>query len=266
MKFSNNYFLLVMITVLFAGCEKVIQVDLNKAAPQIVIQGNVTDGTGPYKVTINKSVPFDSENKYPPVTGATVMITDVSLGIPESLSEVSPGVYLTNYLRGFEGNTYELSVQAEGKEYKASSTMPHKVSLDSVSFFTNTFFGTSITNPLPNFQDPAGVNNYYYFRQSINNKPTNSFFVFDDRLSDGRYISRQLFNDSGYIKKLDTIQLEMQCIDKNVYNYFNQIIEAQGNGNSGPVAAPGNPFSNISNGAFGYFSAHTSETKEGVFK
>ena len=265
MKFYTTIFLMAAVTIFLSACEKVVQVDLNKAAPQIVIQGNITNEAGPYSVMINKSVPFDNANVFPPVTGAVVKITDDAAGVTDLLTEVLPGVYTTNITEGKEGRAYHLQVVADGKEYTASSTMPQNVVLDSVSFFTNTFFGTSLTNALPNFQDPTG-SNYYYFLQTINRKRTKTFFVFDDRLSEGRYISRQLFNDSAYIKKLDTVGLEMHCIDKANYNYFYQVTEAQGGGNSGPVAAPGNPVSNISNGAFGYFNAHTVQRKEAVFK
>ncbi len=250
----------------FSGCEKVVQVNLNKATPQIIIQGNVTNEAGPYTVSITRSVPFDNSNVFPPVTGAVVKIKDVTAGITDILTETMPGVYNTATVQGTAGSTYTLEVMTDNKTYTASSTMPGIVVLDSVSFFINTFFGTTLTNPLPNFQDPPDADNYYFFKQLINRKPVKTFFVFDDRLSQGRYISRQLFNDSAYIKNLDTVELEMRCIDKNVYNYFNHIIEAQGGGNSGPVAAPGNPASNISNGAFGYFSAHTVQRKAGVFK
>lgn len=266
MKLYKLLFFIIVNTFIFSACEKVIQLDLNKAAAQIVIQGNITNEAGPYSVVINQSVPFDNANVFPPVTGAVVKITDGFTGITEVLAEVLPGVYKTSNTVGVEGRNYQLQVQSNGKEYTAASSMPQNVLLDSVTFFTNTFLGNTLTNPLPNFQDPAGVNNYYYFRQTINSKPSKTFFVFDDRLSDGRYISRQLFNDSAYIKKSDTVGLEMHCIDKASYNYYYQITEARGAGNSGPVAAPGNPVSNFSNGALGYFNAHTIQRKKAVFK
>jgi hypothetical protein len=257
---------IISAAILLFGCEKVVQVDLNNAAPQIVIQGNITNETGPYTVAITKSVPFDDDNIYPPVTGAIVKIKDNTAGITDLLIETSPGIYSTSSIQGIEGNNYKLEVQVEGKEYTASATMPANVLLDSVSFYTNTFFGMTITNPVPNYRDPSGRENYYLFKQTINSEPLKGLFVFDDRLSDGRYISTQLFNDSNYIRQNDTAEVEMWCIEKNVFTYFNQVIESQGRGNGGPVATPSNPVSNISNGALGYFSAHTVQRRKAVFK
>lgn len=267
-KFIIQHIAIISAAFLLFGCEKVVQVDLNNAAPQIVIQGEINNTAGPYYVAISKSVPFDSSNFNfrPSVTGAVVKITDVTAGVTDVLTEVYVGVYKTNNIIGTEGNTYQLLVQAEGKEYTASSTMPANVQLDSISFYTNTFFGMTITNPVPNYRDPSGRENYYLFSETVNRQPLRGLFVFDDRLSDGRYISTQLFNDSNYIKQNDTVEVEMRCIEKPVFNYFNQVIEAQGRGNSGPVATPSNPVSNISNGALGYFSAHTVQRKKSVFK
>jgi hypothetical protein len=50
----------------------------------------------------------------------------------------------------------------------------------------------------------------------------------------------------------------MNCVDKNVYDYFFTLSGVTGN-NGFQTATPANPVSNISNGALGYFSAHTTQ-------
>jgi len=47
--------LTMMSFIIFPGCQKVINVDLNVAAPKIVIEGLITDRRGPYSVSITKS-------------------------------------------------------------------------------------------------------------------------------------------------------------------------------------------------------------------
>jgi hypothetical protein len=49
------------------------------------------------------------------------------------------------------------------------------------------------------------------------------------------------------------VNIEMQCIDKNVYDYFFAIASVI----QGQSATPANPVNNISGGALGYFSACT---------
>ncbi len=87
----------------------------------------------------------------------------------------------------------------------------------------------------------------------------------DDRLSDGKYIARQLFTDSAYLKAGDVLTLQMNCTDKAVYNYFNTLQQAA-DANGFQSSTPSNPVSNISNNALGYFSANTVNYKTTVVK
>ena len=102
-------------------------------APQLVIQGEVTDAPGPYTISVNRSVGFYADNSFPPVDGATVRISDDS-GVTDSLTETTPGNYSTHLLQGRSGATYTLSVTIHDTIYTAVSTMPAAVPLDSVTF------------------------------------------------------------------------------------------------------------------------------------
>ncbi len=245
------------------ACKKIISVDLNNAAPVLVVQGDVTNEAGPYSVKLTKSISYTSDNLYPSVSGATVKITDDSTGIVDVLTETATGIYSTNATQGKPLHTYHLYIKAEGKEYAAVSTMPQQVTMDSLTFLTTNFFSRKQTNPMPNFQDPVGIYNAYRFVEMVNSRPLKQIYVFNDRLSDGRYISRQLNNDSSYIQPGDTVKLEMRCIDKNVFTYFKEL-SGQDPTNGQPTS-PANPTSNITNGALGYFSAHTVQRTQKVF-
>ncbi|HEV2478051.1 MAG TPA: DUF4249 family protein [Puia sp.] len=249
-----------LLTLIFASaCKKVINVDLKSTSPQIVIEGNVTDAGGPYKVKISKTVDFSADNVYPPVTNATVFITDSTNGITEKLIQADSGVYLTTDFVGVSGHTYGMLVNVDGRQYTAGSTMPKRVSLDSITFAENVNFNNQLEiNAIVNFQDPIGLGNYYMFTEYVNSRQIPNIFVFEDRLSDGRYIQDPLYNDSAYLQKNDTLVLNMDCIDRNTYNYFYTLLNVTGNNNFQSVT-PANPVGNISNGALGYFSAHTTE-------
>lgn len=246
--------------MLLVSCTKVINVNLNSAAPEIVIEGNVNDGPGPYQVKLTQTVNFSDPNFFPPVTGATVQITDVTAGYTDSLTEGVPGTYTTNnLLRGVPGHQYQLYVLSNGQTYTASSTMPLPVTLDSVSFYSSSIFGETRTNAVVNYQDPAGIANYYTYTEYVNDRQIDRTFVFSDRLSDGKYVHVQLFNDST-INPGDKVKVEMHCVDNPVWQYFNTLGQAKGN-NSQSIT-PANPVSNISNNALGYFSAQTIQVKE----
>ncbi|HEX3935332.1 MAG TPA: DUF4249 domain-containing protein [Puia sp.] len=247
--------------VLFCSCQKTVTLPLNTAPPQIVIQGEVTNAAGPYTVTINQSVGFYTSNTFPPISGAIIKISD-NQGVTDSLTETSsPGVYTTHFLQGIPGNTYTLSVFAQDTNYTATSTMPMPVPLDSISFESSGIFNKTRITAVANFQDPAGVKNYYQFIAYINGVQfTKDIFVFDDRLSDGRYINDDLRMDSTYLSPGDRLEVSMYGIDVNVYNYFYQLSQSGGSNAFNTTASPANPASNISNGAYGYFSAHTTQS------
>lgn len=249
---------LLVVSVL-SGCKKVINVTLDNAAIQTVITGGISNREGPYKVTISHSVNYSADNVFPPVSGAFITIS--GNGVIDTLSEATPGSYLTHRLRGQPGKSYTLYVSVEGKEYTATSTMPQPVHLDSVSFISginNNLFAVA------NFQDPPGVANYYQFIEYANGVEFNDgrgISVFDDRLSDGRYINRLLYDDSTDIKSGIKLRVQMNCIDPAVYNYWNELLQISNGGRGFSSPTPANPTSNITGGALGYFSAYTESNR-----
>ena len=251
------------IILVLVSCQKTVTLNLSNTPPQIVIQGNITDGPGPDTVRLIRSVNFYADNSFPAISGAAVTVTD-NLGNKDSLTETLPGNYITHTLHGVPGNTYTLSVKIRDTTYTAVSTMPQPVPLDSVTFITNSTFRKGQITSVVNFQDPPGVTNYYRFEEHINGALfTKDFFVFDDRLSDGRYIQWNLRMDSSYLHTGDLLQVDMYSVDENDYTYFFQLARSSsgGGGAFDTNASPGNPSTNISNGAYGYFSAHTVRSK-----
>ncbi len=259
---SRKKLSIFIILVITCSCKKVVNINLNDASPQIVIEGIITNNAGPYQVQITKTVNFSDANNFPAVTGATVLITDATISKTDTLFEASPGIYKTHAITGIPGHSYNLKINTGGQKYTSSSTMPLPVPIDSLTFIHSNF-GANIINTIPNFQDPKGIPNYYSFTQFVNRKKLKNTFVFDDRLSDGKYIRPQLFTDSTVIKVGDTLTLSMNCIDKNVWSYFNILLQVSTD-NRGASITPSNPTSNISNNALGYFSAQAVQTKTKV--
>src|SRR6478735_4854778 len=253
--------------IVLYSCTKVISVDLNAASPKIVIEGNIYNIPGPYRIELSKTVAFSDANVFPPVRNAVVTIVDQTANLTDLLSETSAGVYTTHTIQGIPGHTYLMTVLAEGQTYTASCTMPQPVTLDSVTFRQQIGRGGDNTIfALSNFQDPAGAENQYVFDMYINGtRYKKGSFIFSDRLSDGRYISNRLVTDSVYIKYADTVRINMFSVDKPVYNYFLTLANVT-NSNGFQSASPADPVSNISKGALGYFSARTVNSKTAVVK
>jgi hypothetical protein len=265
--FMNRICLFFLSLVALTSCEQVIVLDLNTTDTQLVIEANLGADKG--QVNLSKTVNFDQSNVFPTVSGAVVKMTNGE-GQTVQLKETTTGVYETTALTGKVGQTYQLDVQAEGKTYQAESQIPKTVALTSITVKAQSGSGSSIGpgsgtgsgyTVEASFTDPASETNYYRFILIINNKATTDVFVYDDRLSNGETVNRML-RTSQTISKGDLVGVEMQCIDENVYAYFNSFKRLAG----GPTdsSTPANPITNISGAKLGYFSAYVAQRKTAV--
>lgn len=259
---KNKLYLFVMLFltgIALASCEKVIDVDLKDASPIIVIEGIVTNRADSQVVRIHRSVPFGESNVFPEVTGAIVTILDNSSGRLFTLRERRPGYYMARNFTGRSGTTYNLKVEAGGKVFTASSKMPQQVNLDSLGIAVSTFLGEEQRTVQLLYTDPAKEKNYYRFLLSINGKPSKNIFAYEDNFTNGRSVSRELFDLDLNATTGDKAEIEMQCIDAVIFRYWQGLDQNQNRG--GASTTPANPVSNISNGALGYFSAHTRQNE-----
>lgn len=247
--------LIISVSWICTSCRKVIDLDLNSSNPEIVIEGNVSNGPGPYVVQLTKTINFDETNNFPPVNGAVVTIRD-NIGNTDILTEGPTGVYKTTSLTGVPGRNYFLEVNAAGKLYQSSSTMFTPVTIDELTVDSFTFGAVANKYINVKFRDPEGVKNFYRIIEIINGDTLDIINVGSDRFSDGLEIVAAVFSDEDpKLKSGDEVEILLMSIDENVYNYLNELSDVLNGG--GQSAAPANPTSNISNNALGYFSAHS---------
>ncbi len=268
--------LLLMACCVFTACTKVINVDLNSANPDIVVDAEVTDSVTSYTVNLTQTVNFSDNNIFPVVNGATVVIRD-NAGNSETLAETSPGNYITSHLQGVDGRTYYLSITSNGKKYTATSTMPYGVALDSVIADTTSHRGGggfgghgggSTTPAVPNvtvravFTDPKGVANYYRLIEYVNRVPNyNNIAIVSDQGQDGSQITENVVRRDTSIHAGDTVKVVLESIDANVYEYYRTLKQVTKAQNGIQTTVPGNPTTNLSNNALGFFSAYAVRSK-----
>ncbi|MDH7462998.1 DUF4249 domain-containing protein [Chitinophagaceae bacterium 26-R-25] len=269
MKHTQSIISILLVLVVAMGttsCEKVIDVKTNNSAPQLVVEGNISNTPGPYTIKLSTSVDYDQTNSFPAVQNAVVKISD-NKGNSETLKETTPGNYQTATLNGTVGTTYTLYIKTtDNKEYSASSTMPAVVPLDDVKIQRSTFKSSDedTLEAVVYFTDPKGLGNNYRFIQYINSVASKAINITNDKYFDGNSTNFSLFRkDKEYIKKGDSISVEMRSIDKANYDYFNSlatIIDRPDN------PAPANPVSSITGGALGYFCAYSVSQKGLIVK
>jgi hypothetical protein len=250
--------------LVYSGCQKVINVDLNNAAPRIVIEGLISDRRGPYTITITKSGSYFNQPVLTAVSDAKVTITD-NTGTSDTLRESGPGIYVTTKTRGIAGRTYTLKVLSDNIEYQGTSTMLDHVDIDSLTLVRSEFqridFGGNNQNRIHYdihcfFSDPP-QKNYYRFKvfknDSIN---TQSYRLYDDQYTNGEETELRVSSaEAG-----STYRIELQSIDQATYGYYRTLADLIF---SNPLfgSTPANPNTNLSNGSLGYFGAAAVSTK-----
>ena len=259
------YIFVIIISMVFCSCKRIIDLQLGNNSGQLVIEANVTNNLGPQYIKLSQNVSLSNTNTYPPVTGAIVTVTDPN-GNSFTFTEGPSGTYTNQTLAGKPGSTYNMSVITNGKTYTASSTMPDFVSLDSITYKNDNFSNKAGEKLITvHFQDPANTPNQYKFLLFVNKKQVKGIFALDDEFTDGRYVNLDFQQNDIDIFPGDTVNVEMDCIDKNMYTYWFSLEQQQVNGPGGGVT-PSNPPTNITPAVLGYFSAHTTQTRTLIVK
>lgn len=257
-KYITPYLLLIALV----SCTKVIDIDLNSSNPHMIVEANINTNPGPYTVKLSNTVNFDESNVFPPVTGATVIISDDFSNI-DTLQEVTPGLYQTTFIQGLVNRNYYLYINNVGSIYTAQSFINPLVTLDSIIAFQqpNPFSGPPFNLVSPNFNDPAGIENYYKLNETINGEVLTNISISDDKSFDGQTYNRPLFSFGNPLEPGDTVEIELLSIDKAVYTYYFGFSQLSGFGIN-QSASPANPKSNITgNSVLGYFNAYSSDKK-----
>lgn len=246
-----------LFSVLLYSCKKTIDVELNSSTPRYVVTGDITDQPGPYIVRISKSVDYDKSNNFPPVSGAAVYITDATLSLTDTLTELYPGTYQTHFIKGSPGHMYSLKIITGDETFSSTATMPMAITIDSL-YTKDATFGDG-TDIVALYNDPAGIRNFYRLLLTVKDSLSQEIYVHSDDITGGSLVTHTLKNDIEVFAG-DTITVSLQCIDESVYKYFydlRQTVEQ----NSFTLS---NPQTNIQGNALGYFSAHAIRSKSMV--
>lgn len=253
-------FLFISIIVSF-GCQKVLNINIKNPNAKIVIDGVITDGIGPYFVTVSRATDINLAAQYSIKDNAKIYIWD-DFGQRDTLIKIKNGVYQTVALRGIIGRTYHIEVHIDNKIYTASNKIPNKINLDQIELDSLSFNGINIYSIIPKFTDPLSTGNFYRFVQKINDTLDNTIYLLSDNTNNGLVNKTPLIsiNAAIRIKRNDSVRVEMQCINKEEFEYFSTLSQ-QTNFGINANTAPSNPKTNFNGDVLGFFSCHSSEFK-----
>lgn len=146
---KSNFLYILILSCLAVSCIEPIDIETDRKAGQLVVNGYVTDGAGPNFVRLGRTV--EKELITSPETGGIVVLRDEE-GNSETLLEREEGIYvhLGEIIRPKPGNAYHLEIAlSNGLRYATlPDTMPTVVGQDSAWFSKGTRNGLRIVNVL----------------------------------------------------------------------------------------------------------------------
>jgi len=254
--------LLLFISIIVSfGCQKVLNINITNPNAKIVIDGVITDGAGPYFVTVSRATDINLSTPSSIKENIKIYIWD-DFGQRDTLIKIKDGVYHTVGLKGIMGRTYYIEVHIDNKIYNASNKIPNKINFDQIELDSLSFNGINIYSIIPKFTDPPSAGNFYRFVQKINDTLDNTYYLLNDNTNNGLVNKTPLIsiNAAIRIKRNDSVRVEMQCINKEEFEYFSTLSQ-QTNFGINANTAPSNPKSNFNGDVLGFFSCHSSEYK-----
>lgn len=258
MQTRHLFIIILVLPFISFSCQEIIEFDLPNTNPQVVIQGELTywphqpDRNGAW-VTVSTSGAYFDKNASAPVTNARVQIEDLNTSQVYNLPPIEnqPGLYQSNTIPIDSGNSYQLSVDYGGSLYIAQGTLLPVAKLDSFSYryregtplFEEGYYFFFSGRTLKE----RGIN-YYRFKVYENDslyKSPEDYLIQSDELLQARIDTLQLANyafDLG-----DTVRIEVYSLNKDVFEYYNQLTELLFNDGGLFSSPPRNPDSNVKN-------------------
>lgn len=242
---------------LLVSCQDVVELDLNTAAPQLVIDASVElneDGSTTSSVKLTRTAGFYVENN-PVVDDATVSITDAN-GQEFIFTHTGDGIYRNLSLNVEDDLDYTLTIIDQGDTYTSTQRLERTVPIIEVSQEIISGFGDDVLRITAFYNDPAGTGDYYLFEylDDLNEQ----IDVGDDEFTDGNR-SPTIFFLEDFEEGMST-EITIKGINQRCYAFYETLLQQSGDGGGGPFdAQPATVRGNVVNTTnpdkfpFGYF-------------
>jgi len=233
------------------SCEKVVTDELNVAdtPPRLVIEGGIERNPlrldRPQRIRLTTTIAYLSRQQPPAVENAVVKVDD---GSQEWIfSHVGDGWYEATGIEAEVGKTYTLSIVWNGDMYLGGSTMQAVPPIDSLYYAYEA--ATTITEEgyfvRIDVTDPAGVENFYYYRVLVNDtvfivpdRGNNRTLVLSDAFFDGQTSKGVNPNEEIRISIGDTVTVQQLAITRGYYDYLYSLFTQTGNQGLSVVGNP----------------------------
>lgn len=270
MKKPIIFFITLFTALVFTSCEEVIDVDLNTAAPRLVVDAALQweKGTSGNNQRIKLSTTTGFFNQViPTVSGATVFVENSSGTIfPFEETVVNSGEYLCSNFVPELNETYTLTIVNNGITYTATEKLIPVPIVDKIEQKDDAGFGGGNIEIKFFYTDNGLTNDFYLFRTKLSTFTIPEYSVSRDDFYQGNQLFSIYSNED--IKSGDEIDFTINGISEGYFNYMQVLLSIAGSASGGgpfqspPATVRGNIVNtnNIDNYVLGFFSVSETAT------
>ena len=260
---------LFLLTLSFASCEDVIDVDLQAGPSRLVIEASLdwekgTTGSN-QTIKLSKSTPYFDTTTNTSVTNASVRVINDNNDAEFIFTHQDNGAYTTTGFVPVINQSYTLEVIHEGETYTANETLTSVTDITEINQSRESGFDEDELEVNIIFTDPESEENYYLFKIQRHGDLLPILGDWDDEFVNGNEITwwfeKEEDEDTDKIEAFmpgDIVDISFFGISEAFSNYIQILIEqSEGAGpfSTTPVPLRGNCINptNPDNYAFGYF-------------
>ncbi|MBF4470053.1 DUF4249 family protein [Flavobacterium sp. HJJ] len=253
MKNIKRYIALLIASLSIISCEDVVNVDLETAAPKLVIDASIKwekETTGNVqKIKLTTTTDYYSTT-IPAATGAVVTVTNTTMSTPavfQFIEDGQTGEYTCNNFKPVIGNEYALNITYKGQTFTSSSTfMASPVITETEQALKPGIEGKDVYEIKFYFQDNGSEDNFYLIGAKNKNIAYPEYGVINNEFYQGNQMFAFYRDDK--LKKGDEIQFSLQGITEKYSNYMSKLLSIAGSDTGSPFAtAPATLRGNIVN-------------------
>jgi|GEM_PF-827554 len=263
--FKKTYWIFSLFIIISYSCQDVIKVNLPQGKTTLSVDAVLTNRGYGDTILLSTTTGYFSDSAFAPFKGARVTISD-SLGAPETLTESSPGKFPIHNTHAQLNHTYYLDIYTSTDHFRGITQVKRiSPTLDSVKY---EYEAKSVRYDTAGYylyfwgQELPGQGDNIWMRVYRNNKYLSNprdIFAFVDTYTDGKYYQGVSLRTQEAFQVGDVARVEAWSINKEAYNYLDQI-QTQINNRGIFQTTPANVPTNIlntnpssSNTATGFF-------------
>jgi hypothetical protein len=268
--------ILWMFLLLLGSCNKEEAPTLGGYKPKFVVEGWIEQDDYPY-VILTHNAPFFTSLDSAQISELVIRWAKVTVsdGVKSEVltsrrdnNYFPPFIYRGSELKGEAGKTYTLTIEYAGNTLSATTTIPQKVPLESVSF-TPRGEGDKMQLHL-SFLDPAGSKNFYklYTKTSAEKRfiPT-LLSNHDDKYFNGQRLNLQVnrgpvnnltIKNDPYFERGESIFVKFATVPEHGFTFWSELQDELFNSSNPLIGSTGKITSNIQGPGIGIWCGYGS--------